>query len=359
MLGRTANSLFWMFRYLERSENIARLLDAALRMAITRDVVTAEEEWRSVISTLGTRQLYMETNESFDGHSAWNFVLRDKANPANIREMFGAMRSNARAARTNISSEVWTAVNESYLKLDQMLARPISQSAVYEVVQTIRRAGTRVHGALDGSMLRNEGFHFARAGTYPRARGEHRAHPRREVLPAAALGLSYVGTEPRYRAVGPRAALASRQGERLSLAQRRRMSMRVRDRRIPGARRPFPTQPRLLLRSALRDNLAAAGRSSTGIAKASRHERLCAEADRRLSNMSPSTRFSTRACTSSCSSSWPATPRIAERDRRRITGSSTEPSDQPDTPMRALHPPHHPLSPIPSPMIARAPARCG
>ena len=166
MLGRTANSLFWMFRYLERSENTARLLEAALRMALTRDVTTAQEEWRSVVSTLGIRQLYQEHHEEFEGQTAWNFVLRDKANPASVREMFAAVRSNARVARTNISSEVWTAVNESYLKLDPVLARPVSQSAVGDVVQTIRRAGTRVHGALDGSMLRNEGFHFARAGTF-------------------------------------------------------------------------------------------------------------------------------------------------------------------------------------------------
>lgn len=166
MLGRTANSVFWMFRYLERSENTGRLLEAALRMAITRDAETSTEEWRSVISTLGIRQLYEAANESIDAHSAWNFVLRDKANPVSIRAMFAAVRSNARVARTNISSEVWTAVNESYLKLDPVLARPVSQSAVNDVVSTIRRAGTRVHGALDGSMLRNEGFHFARAGTF-------------------------------------------------------------------------------------------------------------------------------------------------------------------------------------------------
>ena len=166
MLGRTANSVFWMFRYLERSENTARLLEAALRMALTRDVTTAQEEWRSVVSTLGIRRLYQEHHEDFDGVTAWNFVLRDKANPASVREMFAAVRSNARVARTNISSEVWTAVNESYLKLDPVLARPVSQSAVGDVVSTIRRAGTRVHGALDGSMLRNEGFHFARAGTF-------------------------------------------------------------------------------------------------------------------------------------------------------------------------------------------------
>lgn len=166
MLGRTANGIFWMFRYLERAENTARLLEAGLRMALTRDIVTAEEEWRSVIATSGQQALYDAEHDSYEGTQVWNFILRDKANPANVREMFGAVRQNARMARTNISSEVWTAVNESWMKLDKMLSRPVSQGAVGDVVSTIRRAGTRVHGALDGSMLRNEAYHFARAGTF-------------------------------------------------------------------------------------------------------------------------------------------------------------------------------------------------
>lgn len=166
MLGRTANGLFWMFRYLERAENTARLLEAGLRMALTRDVTSAREEWRSVISTLGQRPQYEANHEEYDGPSVWNYVLREKNNPANIRQMFGAVRSNARIARTSISSEMWESVNESWMKLDAMLARPVSQGSVGDVVTTIRRAGTQVHGALDGSMLRNEAFHFARAGTY-------------------------------------------------------------------------------------------------------------------------------------------------------------------------------------------------
>ena len=166
MLGRTANGLFWMFRYLERAENTARLLDAGLRMALTRDIQTAEEEWRSVISTLGLKGLYEASNEGYDGNSVWNFVLRDKANPANVREMMGAVRSNARTARTNLSSQAWEAVNENWMKLDKLLSRPVSQNGVGEVISRLRRTGMQVHGAVDGTMLRNEGFHFARAGTF-------------------------------------------------------------------------------------------------------------------------------------------------------------------------------------------------
>ena len=166
MLGRTANSLFWMFRYLERAENTARLLEAALRMALTRDLVTAEAEWRSVIATLGLQQAYEVAHEAYDGASVWNFVLRGPANPGNVRNMFGAVRSNARAARINISSDVWEAVNENWMKLDAMLARPVGQTSVGDVLGAIRRAGTQVHGAFDGSMLRDEGYHFSRAGTF-------------------------------------------------------------------------------------------------------------------------------------------------------------------------------------------------
>jgi uncharacterized alpha-E superfamily protein len=166
MLGRTANGLFWMFRYLERAENTARLLEAALRMALTRDVVTAEAEWRSVIATLGLTQAYQAAHDGYDGVSVWNFVLRGPSNPGNVRAMMGAVRSNARMARINISSDVWEAVNANWMKLDKLLARPVGPTMVGEVLVAIRQAGTQVHGAFDGSMLRDEGYHFSRAGTF-------------------------------------------------------------------------------------------------------------------------------------------------------------------------------------------------
>ena len=93
-------------------------------------------------------------------------MLRGSSNSGNVRAMFGAVRSNARAARINISSDVWEAVNENWMKLDALLARPVGQAGVGEVLAAIRRAGTQVHGAFDGSMLRDEGYHFSRAGTF-------------------------------------------------------------------------------------------------------------------------------------------------------------------------------------------------
>ncbi|MFA6219468.1 MAG: alpha-E domain-containing protein [Erythrobacter sp.] len=166
MLGRTANGLFWMFRYLERAENTARLLDAGLRMALTRDIATAEEEWRSVLATTGQRAGYEAKNASYTGMQAWNYILRERDNPNSVLAMFGQVRHNARHVRNTITTELWEAINESWLLMTEQLARPVGENRVIEAVATVRRAGTLAHGAMAGSMLREEGYHFARAGTF-------------------------------------------------------------------------------------------------------------------------------------------------------------------------------------------------
>ncbi len=193
MLGRTANGLFWMFRYLERAENTARMLDAGLRMALTRDLVSAEEEWRSVIATAGFRYDYERKHGTYTGVQVWNFILRDKDNPGNIMEIFDRVRNNARTARNAISGELWEAVNESWMEIRDFLARPVGQNSVGEVIAMIRRAGTLAHGAMTGSMLRDESFHFASAGTFTE-RGDSTARILDIKYYLLLPSLSYVGS---------------------------------------------------------------------------------------------------------------------------------------------------------------------
>lgn len=166
MLGRTANALFWMFRYLERIDNTARMIDAGLRMALTRDLVTSEEEWRSVISAAGQSPQYERRHGSYTGVQAWNFMLRDKDNPASVLAMFGQLRDNARQARNVVTSELWQAVNDSWMQIRDLLAKPVGEQRLGDVLDAIRQAGMLTHGAIIGTMPRDEAFHFARAGTF-------------------------------------------------------------------------------------------------------------------------------------------------------------------------------------------------
>ena len=166
MLGRHANSLFWMFRYLERADNTARLLDTGLRMSLTRDLVSAEDEWRSVIEAAGQRSGYEARHASYTGMQVWNHILREPDNEGSVLNVFGQVRHNAREVRGSITGEVWEAVNDSWLQISDMLANPVSERHVGEAIKIVRRASTLTHGAVLGSMLRERGYHFARAGTF-------------------------------------------------------------------------------------------------------------------------------------------------------------------------------------------------
>ena len=166
MLGRTANGVFWMSRYLERAENSARLIDAGFRMALTRDTAMSEEEWRSLVITTGQRRDYEARHTTYTGTQVFNWILRDRNNPASVLAMVETARTNARMVRAGLTREVWEAINESWLRLNERLARPVRESSLGDVLDTIRRSSTQVRGAIAGTMLRNEIYNFSRIGKF-------------------------------------------------------------------------------------------------------------------------------------------------------------------------------------------------
>ena len=166
MLGRSANGIYWMTRYLERAENAARLLDVGFRMALTRGAAAASEEWRSVLVTTGQDLDYRQRFDDYTGAQVFNFILRGPDNPASVLSMIENARTNARAVRTGLTREAWEATNEAWMQLRDMLARPVREGNLGEVLAAIRGQTTQVRGAMEGTMLRNEIFNFARIGTF-------------------------------------------------------------------------------------------------------------------------------------------------------------------------------------------------
>jgi uncharacterized alpha-E superfamily protein len=166
MLGRSANGIFWMSRYLERAENAARLLDVGFRMALTRSSVSPDEEWKSVLVTLGQHDDYRARYSDYAGSQVFNFILRDKDNSQSVLQMIENARTNARMVRTSITRDVWEATNESWMLLREALSRPVRESNLGDVLGAVRRQAQVVRGAFDGTMLRNDVFNFARIGTF-------------------------------------------------------------------------------------------------------------------------------------------------------------------------------------------------
>ena len=165
MLGKTAGGLFWMFRYLERAENTARMIDAGLRISLTRSSA-AESEWTAILSSTGLNDSYTALHGEPSGPAIIDFLLRDPNNPGSIMAQIEAARVNARVVRTALTREVWEAVNECYMVLKKLLAEPVDDRDLPRVLQIIRQRSAFVRGALHGSMVRNDMYNFSRIGTF-------------------------------------------------------------------------------------------------------------------------------------------------------------------------------------------------
>jgi uncharacterized alpha-E superfamily protein len=166
MLGRTANGLYWMSRYIERSENMARLVDAGLRMALTRTENSAEE-WSSVVTSAGVEFAFeAKHGKDFTETTVADFLLRDCDNSSSVLSAIETARNNARMVRTALTRETWEAINEAWMALKRLLADPIDGRELPAVLDAIKREAALIRGSFFSTMLRNEIFDFYQIGTY-------------------------------------------------------------------------------------------------------------------------------------------------------------------------------------------------
>ncbi|MBW3097008.1 alpha-E domain-containing protein [Pseudohoeflea coraliihabitans] len=165
MLGRTANGLYWMFRFIERAENTARLIDAGSRMSLT-SMQGSDEEWASVLQSAGVHAAYMAAHDQVTAAEAVNYLLRDKSNPSSVASAIELARSNGRMVRTALTREAWEATNECYLSAKALLKRQVAPASLPQVLDQIKRQCSLIRGTFHGTMLRNEVYNFARIGTF-------------------------------------------------------------------------------------------------------------------------------------------------------------------------------------------------
>lgn len=154
-----------MFRSLERAENTTRLIEAGFRIALTRST-DAAAEWKSVIVTSAAQMDFEAKYDSYDGNRVTNFLLRDADNPSSVISAIKSARDNARLVRTALTTEVWAAVNETWMLLRELLKHPVRETDLPEVLATIRQQSAFVRGALTGTMLRKDTYHFCQIGIH-------------------------------------------------------------------------------------------------------------------------------------------------------------------------------------------------
>ncbi|MDQ2093656.1 alpha-E domain-containing protein [Rhodalgimonas zhirmunskyi] len=165
MLGKTANGLFWMSRYLERAENTSRLIETGQRIALTRLGAT-DNDWRSILQTAGVDKGFEATHDEITQDAAIDWMLRSRDNGSSVLSSIAAARQNARLVRTALTHEVWEAINGAYMDSRAMLARKVPERDMPQTLNSIRQRAALVRGAVHGTMLRNDIFDFTRIGTF-------------------------------------------------------------------------------------------------------------------------------------------------------------------------------------------------
>jgi uncharacterized alpha-E superfamily protein len=165
MLGKTAGGLFWMYRYLERVENTARMVDTGQRIAMTR-ASASDDEWASVLNAAAVHGGYSAKYDELTRERAIDWMLRDQDNPSSVLMLMKAARDNARLVRTALTHEVWEAVNGFWMELSETLARKLGDRELPRVLELVRARCALVRGATHATMMRNDMYNFAQLGTF-------------------------------------------------------------------------------------------------------------------------------------------------------------------------------------------------
>ena len=163
MLSRVAESIYWMNRYIERAENIARLVDVNLHLLLDLPDMF-EGQWDALVHVSADYDVFKKRFGPADQASVIEFLTFDRENPSSILSSVMAARENARSTREIISSETWEAINEFYLSITAAGARDHALSNPHDFFRGVRRESHLVEGASSETSSRGESWHFARMG---------------------------------------------------------------------------------------------------------------------------------------------------------------------------------------------------
>jgi uncharacterized alpha-E superfamily protein len=167
MLSRTADHLYWMSRYIERAESLARLVDAHYRMSLLpHSADTLAHSLQSTMTALHMEQAYRARHDVIEPRLVFEFVSLDRDYSGSILSCLRAARENARAVRGSLTSELWVTLNSTWLDARSLAARRAPNEDIGHFVEWVKERSHLTRGVTIGTMLRDEAFHFTRIGTF-------------------------------------------------------------------------------------------------------------------------------------------------------------------------------------------------
>ena len=169
MLSRVADSLYWMSRYAERAENIARILDVNLQLMLDLPKLDAAEMkalWEPVLRSTGDHEDFYKHYKEATGDNVIDFLTLNPKNSNSILNCLTTARENARHVREQISLEMWEEINRTYLGMKSQTLKKIQRLGPYEFFTQVKNASHLFQGITDGTMTHGEEWEFIQVGKY-------------------------------------------------------------------------------------------------------------------------------------------------------------------------------------------------
>jgi uncharacterized alpha-E superfamily protein len=172
MLSRTADNLYWLARYVERADFLARIIKAAQRLAtLPASYSGTGTEWESALESSGAAQGFRATRGAAEEANVVDYLAFAPDNPSSIRNCIKFARANARAVRTALTAEMWEAINGAWIELGRFETSNNGSSRydreeLSRFFEFVKKTSLDYDGSVDRTMLRNDAYWFSRVGLY-------------------------------------------------------------------------------------------------------------------------------------------------------------------------------------------------
>jgi uncharacterized alpha-E superfamily protein len=166
MLSRTADNLYWIARYMERAETAARMLEVGARIALLPSAHGYRNEWDSLLQAMGKTEAFDAKYGEPAQHNIENFLFFDRDNSSSVASCITSARENGRIVRTALTSQVWDALNTAFQELRSIEQTPRNTLDLSRLTDWAMRHAAMVRGAIDATLLRNDGYNFLNLGYY-------------------------------------------------------------------------------------------------------------------------------------------------------------------------------------------------
>jgi uncharacterized alpha-E superfamily protein len=161
VLSRVADNLYWMRRYIERGDQIARIVGVNLDLAFDRAPADVARLWGRLLSAVWSAPPWAQVDRAGSGEAMTDLTSIDA-----VASCFAAARENARQVRQHISGEMWQQVNRVHLALNDPARRAAWAARPHGYFQAVREGAALFDAAANAGVARDEGWHFLQLGLF-------------------------------------------------------------------------------------------------------------------------------------------------------------------------------------------------